>query len=340
MKLQKKDILNKKISYCKNAAATKTFTCTIEDALKEICSETFKGKVTTIRNSLSVDKQKKLKKELKGYLFSGSFLRRSKNFIQKYSTICVLDFDKVGDAEVAKEEIFSNEYVFSAWISPSGKGVKALIVFDYSSFCIEDDVDYAELHKEAYNQFYEKKFFIPYELDCSGCDVARLCFTSSDANLRIKDEVECFSLKKIEIKKIHKTNRAEKKTSKASKNNESIAIQENRVRNIQQRKNNNNRHVIKSICKYLRKRNLSITSTYFEWYKIGQSLANIFSYTLGKKYYLKLCCLDGQKHDENASIKKLIECYSQRRGVGEHKYGLRTIITAAQEKGWHSREGV
>lgn len=340
MKLKKNDILKKTISYCRNAVGTKTVACSIEDALKEIRSEVFRDNVKAIRDSLSAENQKKLKQKLKGYLFSGSFLRRSKNFIQKYSTICVLDFDKIGDAEVAKEEIFSNEYVFAAWISPSGNGVKALIAFDYSSFDGEENIDYAELHTHAYNQFFGENFFLPYELDRSGCDVARLCFTSSDADLRIKDEVECFPVKKIEIKKVRKTNRVVKKTKKNRKNGKNIEVQEDCVKNIQQKKNNRNRHVIKSICRYLCKRNLSITSTYFEWFKIGQSLANIFSYSLGKKYYLRLCRLDGPKHDENASIKKLVECYSQRRGDNEHKYGLKTIKMAAQEKGWHSGEGV
>ena len=103
---------------------------------------------------------------------------------------------------------------------------------------------------------------------------------------------------------------------------------------IEHQTNNEYRHCMKSICRYLKKRNQSITSTYQEWYKIGQAIANIFSYSIGKEYYLRLCRLDGEKHSEEESIKKIIECYSQCSKSSSKRLGIKSIIEAAKQKGW------
>ena len=93
-----------------------------------------------------------------------------------------------------------------------------------------------------------------------------------------------------------------------------------------------------SLCKFLRKRNLSITSTYGEWFNIAQAIANIFPYSIGEKYFIGLCKLDGDRNDEDASIKKLKECYLQRREDNEPKFGFKSIKEAAKAKGWTSGE--
>lgn len=339
MIIQKEEILGKKISCCLGCKTITTSLTTVKEALDEIKNGNFSRNIIALRNSNFKEHREK-KKKLKAYIFGGTFLNRKESIPQSYSCLCILDFDHVGDVEKAKKELYANDYVFSAWTSPSGDGVKAIIVFDYSVYTDIKDIDCSELHKKAYKQFKENNLF-SFKLDESGKDVCRLCFTSFDSNLWIKNSVQGFPVKKVEIEKSEKKSRLEKKREKKSvkkwknKNNELISLD----KAVYQKKDNVRRHEMKSICKYLCKRNLSITSTYQEWYRIGQAIANVFSSNIGLKYYLRLCRLDGEMHDEKASISKLNECYAQIRKKDEHKYGIKTIIEAAQKKGWNNGRG-
>ena len=202
MKTLKEDILKKKISYCLGCKNPKTFSTTVENALKEIQDEYYFKEIKKLRDSLSSEEKKKKKSALKAYLFGGEFSRRKKDCLTNYSYLCILDFDHVqcNDIEDAKEEIFKNEYVFAVWISPSGDGIKALVQFDFSAYNDEKNLEYSSLHQEAYRQLNEKKIFA-YELDESGSDVSRLCFTSCDAKLKLKDSIEAFPVEYVEIKK-------------------------------------------------------------------------------------------------------------------------------------------
>ena len=40
------------------------------------------------------------------------------------------------------------------------------------------------------------------------------------------------------------------------------------------------------------KRNLSITNSYEEWYRIALAIANTFTYEIGEKYFLKISKID------------------------------------------------
>ena len=151
---------------------------------------------------------KRKKCALLGYVFGGEFSRRKKELLTNYSNLCILDFDHVqcDDIEEAKEEIFKNEYVFAVWISPSGDGIKAIIQFDFSAYNEEKNLEYSSLHQEAYRQLSAKNIF-GYKLDESGSDVSRLCFTSSDAKIKIKDSIELFPVEFVEINPFKEKNR-------------------------------------------------------------------------------------------------------------------------------------
>ena len=340
MMMKKSDIIDKRISYCLDVKAHQMWACTVESALNEIQSECFKEKISDLRLTPSHEEQKSKKRRLKAYIFGGVFSRRANDGLLEYSKLCVLDFDKVDDVDSVKEAVFKNKYVFSSWTSPSGNGVKALIIFDFSAYSTERNIDYAKLHKEPYRQFNERNVF-PCEIDTSGSDISRLCFTSSDPDLKIKDEFEVFPVEYVPTKKFKLTNRLKKKiirtNNKKSVSDDDLDALEAKVVSRKNTKSNKRRHVIKSICRYLCNRKISITPTYADWFLVGQALANIFSFPLAKKYYLKLCELDGEKHDEMASRKKLIECYSQIRGEDEPKAGLKTVMDAARKKGWINR---
>lgn len=319
------------ISYCNGCKKTATTDITINNALNEIKDNVFDTKITDLRTTVDSKEKDEKKKKLKAYLFSGQFRKRNKTDLNSYSNICVLDFDHVTnyekDIELAKKTIHQNEYVFATWLSPSGDGIKALIMFDYSNIANIDRTKYALYHEEAYKEFYNCCFF-PYVLDDSGKDVTRLCFTSSDSKLLLKDEINPFYAS-ASIDTVIKTK------SKYKKNNrKTIELSEEKVKNIHGKHNNNNRRRIASIYKYLSKHNKSITSTYSDWFKIGQAIANTFSYNIGKEYFLRLCRLDGEKHDEIKSKNLIIQCYSNKITYKGHKNGMPTIIKAAKEVGY------
>ena len=62
--------------------------------------------------------------------FNGSFSYRSDSGLKAKSGLIVLDFDKFESTEAAqlwKDHLTHDEYIYSTWISPSNKGVKALV---------------------------------------------------------------------------------------------------------------------------------------------------------------------------------------------------------------------
>ena len=135
MIVSKEDILKKNISYCKKCMDTTTYTMTVENALHEIRDGVYQSEIASLRASSNEEKRDK-KSKLKGYVFGGEFFVRNQKNLVNYSYLCVLDFDHIQCANIedAKEEIFQNKYVFAAWISPSGDGIKAIIHFDFSAF--------------------------------------------------------------------------------------------------------------------------------------------------------------------------------------------------------------
>ena len=323
------DIKNNIISYCNGSFNKETYDITLNDAIEEIRQAKYLKEVNRYRDTGN----ETIKQSLKAYLFSGHFCKANDKSINVYNKICVLDFDDINEnIEIVKKELSRCVYIFAIWVSPSGRGLKALIMFDYSNFEIENNEEYINLHKIAYKQFLNRVFF-PYKLDASGCNISRLCYTSIDKRMIIKAEITPFVLEK-EIIPYH----GDKKSSSNLKKNliktKKTDLNEGDVKDIQHDKNNKNRQKIQSIYKFFKKRKISITSTYFEWFRIGQAIANIFSYIIGKKYFLQLCRLDEDKHDEEKSKKLLIQCYQNSLTYGYNKVKMTSIIKAAKKQGW------
>lgn len=140
-----------------------------------------------IQNGASKDKieelrktgNKEIKNSLPCYTFSGTFSNRSEIGLKKHSGLIILDFDHVGtfdDAVIFRDSVSDSEFVFCAFISPSGDGVKVLIKIP----------SIASEHKLYYNSIF--KHFDSKFLDDSGKDVSRLCFESYDPDIYINPE--------------------------------------------------------------------------------------------------------------------------------------------------------
>lgn len=128
--------------------------------------------------ALSKDEQKSLKAQLPGVCFNGTFTQRSIKGIDQRSGLIVLDFDNMSHQSEAiqyKNELIKNDCIFSAWISPSGKGVKALVKIPTTGS-----------HKGYFDAL--KIYFDSDYWDNSGSNIDRFCFESYDPDLYLNLE--------------------------------------------------------------------------------------------------------------------------------------------------------
>ena len=128
---------------------------------------TQKTLVESIRSELDKDLRDGLKKKLAVILFGGTFSARKAAGLKEYSRIVCLDFDNVEDLESLSNELKNNPSVISVFLSPSGNGLKALVLVS------SDD-----------HSGHVKSLLKDYPTaDKSTKDVCRATFASYDPNL-------------------------------------------------------------------------------------------------------------------------------------------------------------
>lgn len=306
------------IGYYKKRYKHDCINVTLERVLKNFAGNNFKGIIEKARQLYSSGQYEAyalFKGELPAVTFSGIFeSKRVSASLKTYSGLIVLDMDKIGDDITAvKERIFADRFVFAVWISPSGDGLKFLIKSD----CPAED------HKNVYNnavQYFTKEYNV--EIDRSGSDVSRLCYVSSDNDLKQKVTFEPFNDNSIQLKR-------SKVTKEVSINpfvEQELSVPERQLNANQTAQ----KKVLRQIYHFLRKRSLSITGSYEEWIKVAFAISNTFSYEVGRRYFMELCRLDGGKHNEEESEKLILNCY--RKGVNLSSFN--SVLYLAQSKGY------
>jgi energy-coupling factor transporter ATP-binding protein EcfA2 len=128
---------------------------------------TQKELVERIRGELDKEIRDNLKKKLAVILFGGKFSVRKATGLLEYSRIICLDFDNVVDIESLSAELKQHTSVVSVFLSPSGNGLKALML-------VSSD-DHAGHVKSLLKEF-------PLA-DKSTKDVCRATFASYDPNI-------------------------------------------------------------------------------------------------------------------------------------------------------------
>ena len=144
----------------------------VDDVLMSFKNGSNKEKIEAIRIVTDKEKRNKLKSELKSVCFSGEFSRRSAKNIIRHSGFACLDFDDVEDAVCLRDSLQDNEYIYSAFISPSGNGVKALVK-------VPKDIANYKKYYEAICETFDSK------LDTKTKDISRVCYESYDPDLFI-----------------------------------------------------------------------------------------------------------------------------------------------------------
>lgn len=163
------------------------FYVTVSESLRRIKEGKIKEVIEKIRAEQDPDKRKKLKENLPCICFSGKFKRRKDNEQLTHSGLAIFDFDHV-DVMKVKSALMALPFVFCAFISPSGDGVKALVK-------IPPDI---HSHREHYLGAYEELSKIG-ALDITSQNPSRICFESYDPEIYINENADIF-LKKVEVK--------------------------------------------------------------------------------------------------------------------------------------------
>ncbi len=326
------EILKYNVSYQANAWAKLSCEITIEKSLNLIKSETFKQEIGKLRNYLNNGNKSeydKHKVKLPAVTFCATFEnKRKKEELKKYNSLIVIDIDKLDSENLNKVWNFleKDKYVFTFWKSPSNKGVKGLISIQYDFELNNENIDLA--HKSAFKKlsdYFKENYHI--ELDKSGSDTTRLCFFSYDSELILKEKYTPFEILEPELL-VLKTIKKDKTVITKSINSRDALY------NPENKNNQSDRKTINSIIKFLERKNLSITNSYENWYKVAMSIANSFTYDIGLKYFKRLSLLDKEKYDEINCINFLQNCYESRNG----SITFKSIIHLANEKGYLTKQ--
>jgi hypothetical protein len=155
----------------------------IDEVLAMIKDGRSKEQINAIRKTKDKDERNKKKQKLKSICFSGKFARRSKRNIIEASGFACLDFDEVDDPKALRDSLQDNEYIYSAFVSPSGNGVKAIVRVPAS-------IDNYEKYYEAICETFDSN------LDKSTKDISRVCYISYDPDLFINHDSKEWRLKK------------------------------------------------------------------------------------------------------------------------------------------------
>lgn len=168
----------------------------INDVLLSFKDGSNQSKIEKIRTIEDKEVRNKEKSKLKSICFSGEFSKRNALNIVKHSGFACLDFDDVGtyeDAVCLRDSLQDNEYIYSAFVSPSGNGVKAIVK-------IPAEIQNHKKYYEALCETFDSK------LDIKTKDVSRVCYESYDPDLFINENSKVWVLKKefTEVSRINK----------------------------------------------------------------------------------------------------------------------------------------
>lgn len=206
------NILNCHISLCPNIRTKSYQIITLFEALNNIRKASYEKQVANMRQLLSdgnICSYRAKKKQLPSYIFTGiAYGKRYKFDISGYTSLIVIDIDKLADMNLVKSQLLLDWYVISMWESPSGNGLKALFYINYIE-PINAEYIWVVHERCAFPQianYLYKKYGV--QVDKSGADIARLCFVSSDPDIHLKKQFEPFkiqiTLNEEQMRKIRK----------------------------------------------------------------------------------------------------------------------------------------
>jgi twinkle protein len=176
--------INGKVSIYKDFNDLQGHTISVLGALERIRNGKSKTLVEKAREAKTKKEADELKKKLPAVCFSGTFSKRKDSELIEHSGYIVLDFDNVEDIAQKRNELSLISYITAVWISPSGKGLKALV-----------QIEWKTQHKEHFDALMVE---MP-DIDKTGRNVSRLCFESYDPELYYNPGADVYT--KLPVKK-------------------------------------------------------------------------------------------------------------------------------------------
>jgi hypothetical protein len=169
----------------------------VQDVLQQIQKGYWKNQIDDIRYQIQNGNSKKaseIKSNLPAITISATFKeRRKKDYVDQYTGLLHLDYDKLENVEEVKANLISMPYTYAAFISPSGNGVKVLVRSD-------NDISGHKIAFNSLRDYYDK--VVGVESDSSVKDITRLCFVSYDCELYLNETSEVFKYKTATLDQI------------------------------------------------------------------------------------------------------------------------------------------
>lgn len=334
MKLE--GLLSFPVAFQENAWSGISRHISVQQSLEMIRNGSYKHSVERLRGYLDTGNRAiydREKKRLPAVTFSADFdARRNRQSVSNYNRLCVIDIDKLESTQMEqlKLQFSADPYIFAFWESPSKVGIKGLVYFEFPENGLDADANFRHTYGfMKVHAYILAKYGV--EIDTSGSDVTRLCFFSYDPSLHIQSDFSAFSItySAADIIKV-------RESLKSPVHSYAAEATLNQKFNPAGKNNQLNRSTIQAIIRFLSKRDLSITSSFRNWYEIGYALSNTFTYELALKYYLALSKLDGKTFNEKGCRNMLEYCFANSMG----KFSFATIVHYAQQVGYGGERGV
>ena len=153
-----------------------------EDLWENIRKGTWEKDITELRHMLKSngkDAYNEKKKELNAVTMSGLFRPRQADTLVRYSGMLQGDIDSCDHPENVRDDLALDPHVRASFLSPSGKGVKLAIKVS------DDHNKHGESFRAAEKYFLEKH---QVKIDPACKDIARICFTSWDPEIKGNEE--------------------------------------------------------------------------------------------------------------------------------------------------------
>lgn len=168
----------RKITFFKDLGDTKNPKISSDmKAFERIRTGASKARVMRIRKELrdngKSDAYAKLKNSSVCVLWSGTFSHRSDSSLINHSGLICLDFDDTDNAEEFKETLRNDKYIYAAFVSPSGTGVKAIVKVPPKK----------EFHRKYF--FALAQHFKMESWDSTSQNESRICYESYDPEIYI-----------------------------------------------------------------------------------------------------------------------------------------------------------
>lgn len=194
------DILNKRVALCLDIRAKSYHTTTVFEALNSIRIGKYRTQIENIRRLYRLGKSavngyKSKKKRLSSFIFSGTlFDTRFKFDISGYTSLMIVDIDKVESVDSIKDALKNDPHIVATWLSPSGNGLKALLYLEYDKEYPRADTWIYHEHCAfpQVNKYLRETHKI--NIDPSGDNITRLCFVSHDPDIHLKREFNPFKV--------------------------------------------------------------------------------------------------------------------------------------------------